>query len=179
MRRKVTCTAHGRTGEVAALLIAQLDLAELVVVGAADGLVEDLVGAARALRYEPRVSGGAWPEAAGADVVVVDAVQDGTAEELARRTAGAVVVVASADPPGDVERLLEGSRLPRARILGAVADGAGPVAAAAAAVRVVDAILRDRRATLPCAVQCRGEGGDEGVRVRDVVVGTGGAQEIL
>jgi hypothetical protein len=46
-------------------------------------------------------------------------------------------------------------------------------------VQAADAVLRDRGAELRCAVLCRGEGGEDGVRVRDVRVGGGGVQEIL
>src|SRR3954454_6481916 len=98
MRRKVACTASTRTGELAALLIAQLDLTALVVLGASDGLADDLAGAAAAQGYEPRVRAGTWADAAGADLVVLDAVADDTAAEIAARCAGAVVVVATADP---------------------------------------------------------------------------------
>jgi malate/lactate dehydrogenase len=179
MRSKVTCTATTRTGELAALLLAQLDLADLVVVDGPGGLADDLRTAAGPQGYEPRVRGGGWPEAAGAELVVIDAVHDGTARELAVRCPGAVIVVASDAPARDVQRLLEDSRLPRARILGTGFDGAGPATAAAHAVQAADAVLRDRRAALRCTVLCRGEGGDEGVRVRDVRVGAGGVLEIL
>jgi malate/lactate dehydrogenase len=179
MRSKVTCTATTRTGELAALLLAQLDLAEIMVVDGPEGLADDLRGAAAAQGYEPRISDGGWPEAAGAELVVIDAVRSGTARELAVRCPGAVIVVASDAPARDVERLLEDSSLPRARILGTGVDDAGPATAAAHAVQAADAVLRDRRAMLRCAVLCRGEGGEDGVRRRDVRVGAGGVQEIL
>ena len=182
MRRKVTCMAATRTGEVAALLIAQLDLTELVVVGGPAGLADDLAGAAAAQGYEPRVRAGGWADAAGADLVVVDAVADDTAAEIAARCASAVVVVATADPPGDVQRLLEATLFPRARILGAPVQGAGPVTAAALATEVVDAVLRDRRRVLRVAVHVlEGESGDApaGVGVRAARVGAGGVQELM
>jgi malate/lactate dehydrogenase len=179
MRRKVTCTTTTAAGQAAALLLAQLDLAELVLLGSPDGLADDLVGAAGPLRYEPRVSAGGWSDAAGSDVVVVDAVAGDTAAEVAARCAGAVVVVATGRPVDDTARLLEGTRLPRARVFGAAGPHTGPVTAAARALELVDAILRDRRATLRCAVLCLPEDGAEGVEERDVVVGAGGVQSIL
>src|SRR3954454_17261463 len=112
MRRKVTCTAMSRTGEVAALLIAQLDLTALVLLASPDGLAEDLAGAAPAQGYEPRVWAGGWGDAAGSDLVVLDAVQADTAAEIAARCAGAVVIVATATPVADVERLLAATHLP-------------------------------------------------------------------
>src|SRR3954469_22302737 len=133
MRRKVTCTAATRTGEVAALLIAQLDLSALVVLGGPDGLGDDLAGAAAAQGFEPRVRSGGWADAAGSDVVVLDVVAPDAAAEIAARCAGAVVVVAAGDPIADAGHLLYRTRLPRARIVGADVAGAGPVTAAARA----------------------------------------------
>jgi malate/lactate dehydrogenase len=183
MRRKVTCTARTPAGQAAALLLAQLDLTELVVLDGPEGLAADLAGAAGPLGYEPRVTAGAWADAAGSDLVVVDAAAAPTAAEIAARCAGAVVVAATADPVADTALLLEGTRLPRARVFGpAGAEGApaaGPVTTAALALQAVDAILRDRRATLRCAVLCLPEDGAEGVHPRDVVIGAGGVQAIL
>jgi hypothetical protein len=176
MRREVTCTAATRTGEVAALLIAQLDLSALTLIGGHDGLADDLAGAASAQAFEPRVRAGAWADAAGADLVVLDAVDADAAAEIAARCAGAVVVVATADPVADVGALLAATHLPRARILGADVAGAGPITAAALAVEVLDAVLRDRRRTLRVAVQALE---DDAVAMREARVGAGGVQAIL
>lgn len=179
MRRKVTCTASTRTGEVAALLIAQLDLSALVLLGAPDGLAEDLVGAAAAQGYEPRVRAGRWADAAGSDLVVLDALAGDTAAEIAGRCAGAVVVVATPTPLTDVQRLLDDTHLPRARIIGAAVQGAGAVTAAALATQIADAVLRDRRRTISAAVQVLGDDGAANVVVRDARIGAGGIQAIL
>ncbi|MCW2994609.1 MAG: hypothetical protein JWQ18_2104 [Conexibacter sp.] len=179
MRRKVTCTAQTLTGEHAALLLAQLDLTALLVLGGREGLAEDLAGAAASQGYEPRIRGGGWADAAGADLVVLDAVQDDTAREIAERCSGAVVIVATATPVTDVQRLLDGTHLPRARIIGASVEGAGPITAAARAVEIADAVLRDRRRALSAAVLVLGEEGDEGVQLRDARIGAGGVQAIL
>jgi malate/lactate dehydrogenase len=179
MRRKVTCTATSRTGEVAALLIAQLDLAALVLLDGPDGLADDVAGAAAAQRYEPRVRAGGWADAAGSDLVVLDAIGPGTAAEIAGRCAGAVVIVVTPTPVTDVEHRLAATHLPRARIVGAAVDDAGPITAAARATEIADAVLRDRRATLSAAVQVLGEDGTTAVRVCDARIGAGGIQAIL
>jgi malate/lactate dehydrogenase len=179
MRGIVTCTAQTFTGELAALLVAQLDLSALVVLGGRDGLAEDLIGAAASQRYEPRVRDGGWAQAAGADVVILDALADDTAAEIAARCAGAVVVVATPTPVTDVQRLLDATHLPRARVIGAAVEDAGPITAAARAVEIADAVLRDRRRLLPAAVLVLGDDGDEGVQLRDARVGAGGVQAIL
>jgi malate/lactate dehydrogenase len=111
--------------------------------------------------------------------VVIDAIDQDTGQEIAQRCAGAVVVVATPTPVTDVQRLLDATRLPRARIIGAAVEGAGPVTAAARAVEIVDAVLRDRRRTLHAAVLVLGEDADEGVAVREVRIGAGGIQAIL
>jgi hypothetical protein len=181
MRRKVTCTAGTPAGQAAALLLAQLDLAELVVLGGPGGLAADLTAAAAPLGYDPRLAAGGWADAAGSDLVVIDEIAADTAAEIAARCAGAVVVVATADPAADTARLLDATRLPRARVFGPVGDGpaAGPVTTAARARAAVDAILRDRRVTLRAAVLGLPDEGAEGVHERDVVVGAGGVQAIL
>lgn len=180
MRHKVTCTAFSAIGELAALLIAQLDLAALVVLSGPEGLADDVAGAAPAQGYEPRVRAGTWADAAGSDLVVLDAVGDDTAAEIAARCAGAVVVVATPTPVADVDRLLADTRLPRARIVGAAVDGAGPITAAARATEIADAVLRDRRRTIAAAVQVLDEaGGAADVVVRDARIGAGGIQAIL
>lgn len=180
MRCKLTCTANSRTGELAALLIAQLDLAALVVLSGPEALAGDLAGAAPAQGYEPRVRAGTWADAAGSDVVVLDAVGDDTGAEIAARCAGAVVVVATPTPVADVDRLLAETRLPRARIVGAAVDGAGPITAAARATEIADAVLRDRRRVIAAAVQVLDEaGGSARVVVRDARIGAGGIQAIL
>jgi malate/lactate dehydrogenase len=179
MRRNVTCTAQTFTGELAALLIAQLDLSVLVLLGGRDGLADDLRGAASSQGYEPRVHAGEWADAAGADLVILDAIADDTAAEIVARCAGAVVVVATPTPVTDVQRLLDATRLPRARIIGAAVEGAGPITAAARAIEIADAVLRDRRRTLQAAVLALGDDADEAVQVREVRIGTGGVQAIL
>ncbi len=180
MRRKVTCTAHSRVGEFAALLLAQLDLAALVVLGGPEGLAEDVAAAAPSQGYEPRVWAGTWADAAGSDLVVLDAVGDDTAQEIADRCAGAVVIVATPSPAADVGRLLTGTRLPRARIVGAAVDGAGPIAAAARATEIADAVLRDRRRPIAAAVQVLDEAdGSAAVVIRQARIGAGGIQAIL
>lgn len=179
MRRNVTCTAQTFTGHVTALLIAQLDLAALVVLGGPEGLAGDLAGAALSQGYEPRVRAGGWADAAGADLVILDAIAGDTAAEVAARCAGAVVIVVTATPVTDVQRLLDATHLPRARIIGAAVEGAGPVTAAARAAEIADAVLRDRRRTLQAAVLVLGEDGDEGVQLREVRIGAGGVQAIL
>ena len=180
MRSKVTCTAETFTGELIALLIAQLDLSVLVLLGGREGLAEDLAGAAVPQGYEPRVHAGTWADAGGSDLVVVDAIDQDTGQEIAQRCAGAVVIVATPTPVTDVQRLLDATRLPRARIVGAAVEGAGPITAAARAAEIADAVLRDRRRTLQAAVQVLGEeGAGEGVALREARIGAGGIQAIL
>jgi hypothetical protein len=75
-----------------------------------------------------------------------------------------------------VARLLASTRLPRARIIGADAAGARPITAAALAVEIADAVLRDRRRALRVAVQALE---DDAVTVREARIGAGGVQAFL
>ena len=121
MRRKATCTGgHAEAGEVTALLIAQLDLTELVVLDGADGLADDVAGAAAAQGYEPRVRAGGWADAAGADLVVVTR-SPATPQPRSRRAGRrGRRRPRHADPVGDAQRLLDGhAPVVRARVLGA------------------------------------------------------------
>ncbi|MBI5106932.1 MAG: hypothetical protein HZB46_18450 [Solirubrobacterales bacterium] len=170
---------------MAALLIAQLDLADVVLLGARAGLADDLDACGDLLGYEPRVTAGDWPDLGGSDVVVLAGVGQRTGKELADRCAHAVVVVASGDQAGDVAALLEATHFPRARILGVAVgsgDGHGPLLQAAGAARLVDHVLRDRRRVVEAYVLCRTADddppGDE-VRRAEVRVGARGAEEIL
>jgi malate/lactate dehydrogenase len=109
---------------------------------------------------------------AGSHVVVVaegvDAVDAGA--RVARRAAGAVVIVATADPKAGVAAVLEGSLLPRGRVLGLHGD----------LVRVAaEAIVLGRDTTLEGAVHVRGELGiEDAVSVVPLVVGRGGVRRI-
>lgn len=179
MRSKVTCTAETFTGELIGLLIAQLDLSVLVLLAGREGLADDLAGAAGPQGYEPRVHAGTWADAGGSDLVVVDAVDHDTGQEIAKRCAGAVVIVATSTPVTDVQQLLDATRLPRARIIGAAVEDAGPFTAAARAAEIADAVLRDRRRTLRAAVLALGAGADESVALREARIGAGGIQAIL
>ena len=86
------------------------------------------------------------------------------------------MVVAHGDPVADVGAAA-GRDAPAAR-----ADHRrrrrrrGPITAAARAVRVVDAVLRDRRGALAVAVQALE---DDAVALRDARIGAGGVQAIL
>jgi malate/lactate dehydrogenase len=179
MRSKVTCTAETFTGELIALLIAQLDLSVLVLLGGREGLADDLAGAAVPQGYEPRVHAGTWADAGGSDLVVVDAIDQDTGREIAQRCAGAVVIVATPTPVTDVQRLLDATRLPRARVIGVPGEAAGPITAAARAAEIADAVLRDRRRTLQVAVLVLDGDAEEGVALREARLGAGGIQAIL
>ena len=67
-----------------------------------------------------------------------------------------------------------------AEIVGLLKTGSAFYAPAAATFEMVDAILRDRRRVLPCAVLLQGEYGVDGLFVGvPVVLGTGGMQRVI
>jgi malate/lactate dehydrogenase len=180
MRRKITVIGDSETAAVAALLLARREIADLLLVEAREGLARDLAAAAEAERFAAWVSEGDWVDAAGSSVVVATAVPDGTARELAARCPGSVVVVATDDPAADVAALLDATRFPRGRIVGAAGGGAGPLGRGAVAAAIADAVLRDRGRELRAAVLCRPEDDQyDGVQERAVTIGAGGVEQIL
>jgi hypothetical protein len=117
-----------------------------------------------------RVCGG--EHVAGSHLVVVgegiDAREAGAL--VARRASGAVVIVATADPKAGVAAVLEGSLLPRGRVVGLHGD---LVRAAA------EAVLLGRDTTMEGAVHLRGELGiEDEISVVPLVVGRGGVRRI-
>ena len=117
-----------------------------------------------------RVCGG--DDVAGSHVVVVtDGVDARDAGALvARRATGAVVLVVTSDPKAGVAAVLEGSLLPRGRVVGVHAD---LVRAAA------EAIVLGRDTTLEGTVRVRGElGVEDEVSVVPLVLGRGGVRRI-
>jgi len=180
MRRKITVIGDSQAAAVAALLLARRELADLLLVGAGDGLAGDLCAAAEAEGFAGWVAAGDWRDAAGSDVVVAGAVPDGTGEEIAARCPGAVVVVATDEPGADVGALLTATRFPRGRVIGAAGGASGPLGRGAVAAAIADAVVRDRGREMRCAVMCRPDDDEhDGVAERTVRVGAGGVQQIL
>lgn len=117
------------------------------------------------------VAGNRLDDLAGSDVVVlVQGADPGAAGvAVARRASGAVVLVATDDPEGDAQTVLDASLLPRPRVLGvAIADV--PVAA--------EAVIFGREVALQAAACCRGELGLDRVATVPVRVGAGGLRAI-
>jgi malate dehydrogenase len=110
--------------------------------------------------------------------VSVDAV---TADVLGGSGPHAVPVLSSASVAGTPASEVLGEATLSALATRVLTDGPPTPWAAAAAVRVVaEAVIRDRRRVLTCAVGCRGELGiDDAVTAMPVVVGRGGAEAIL
>ena len=109
---------------------------------------------------------------AGSDVVVllpgVDAGAVGAA--AARRAAGAVVLVATADAEADTQAGLDASLLPRPRVIGVARDDLATAA---------EAIVFGREVALSGAACCRGElGVDDRVATVPLRVGAGDIRAI-
>jgi malate/lactate dehydrogenase len=180
MRRKITVIGDSETAATAALLLARREIADILLVDTRDGLARDLEAAAEAEGFAHWATEGDWVDAAGSSIVVAAAMPDGAASELAARCPGSVVVVATADPATDVAALLDATRFPRGRIIGATGGGAGPLGRGAVAAAIADAVLRDRRRELRAAVLCRPDDDKyDGVQERAVTIGAGGVERIL
>lgn len=126
MRGKLTVVGAGEVGATIALLLAQRDYAEVVLLDA-DGDVAraralDVANAAAAADREPLVTGTAdWSEAAGATLVVIAADRvsvEGATDDLARCCPDARVVVAG-EPVGELCHLVRDATLfTRQRVIG-------------------------------------------------------------
>lgn len=146
MRSKITVVGAGDLGATVALLLAQRDYSELVLLDADGDLARtralDVANAAAVGDREPLVTGTAdWSEAAGASIVVVAADRDSVARvcgDLARCCPDAIVVVAR-QPVAELCRLVRDATLfTRQRVIGVdgVAEAARLRAAVARELRV-------------------------------------------
>ena len=117
------------------------------------------------------VAGDRLDDIAGSDVVVLvaGADPDTVGRAVARRAAGAVVVVATGAAEADTQVVLDASLLPRPRVVGVEP---GDIAAAA------EAIVFGREVALEAAACCRGELGLDRVATVPVRIGTGGIRAI-
>lgn len=175
MRRKITVIGQGPAAAAAALLLAQRDVADLVLVGLAAEVAEDLAAAGAVLGFAPELAAGAWLETAGSDAVVLTELPEDAARELGERCPDAVLVLATPEPAEAVAVVLDATHLPRSRVVG-VRGAGGPFSSAAEAERVVDAVLHDRGRELPFPVLLREGEAVVAVRAR---VGAGGVAEVL
>jgi malate dehydrogenase len=83
-------------------------------------------------------------------------------------------------PPDRVEALVKRTAGGGAEIVALLKSGSAYYAPAAATFEMVEAILRDRKRVLPCAVLLRGEYGVDGLFVGvPVVLGAGGMERVI
>jgi malate dehydrogenase len=181
----VTTAAPGELPPVAADVARHLPGAVLVAAGepvetaCAVLLRETAFPRARVLGATALVAGARLRAAvASAARVSVEAV---TADVLGGGGPRGVPVLSSASVAGTPASEVLGEATLSALATRVLAGGRPAPSAVAAAVRVVvDAVIRDRRSVLTCAVECRGELGiDDAVAAMPVVVGREGAEAIL
>jgi malate dehydrogenase len=94
-------------------------------------------------------------------------------------TAGGVPITELMDPEA-IERIVDRTRNGGAEIVGLLKTGSAFYAPAASVARMVDAILNDRRAVLPCAAYLQGQYGVDGLFVGvPVKLGRDGIVEVV
>ncbi len=99
---------------------------------------------------------------------------------LSRYSTVAGIPITELLPPDRVKALEERTANGGAEVVALLKTGSAFYAPAAATFEMVDAILRDRRRVLPCAVLLQGEYGVDGLFVGvPVVLGAGGMQRII
>jgi malate dehydrogenase len=118
----------GQVGAHVALLLAQRDYADLVVLDADDGragdAARDVAQASALLDHEPRIAGtDDWAEASGSNIVVLTADRDvitASVGDIARRCPDAVVIVVS-EPVEEMCTILRDATLfTRSHVFGVV-----------------------------------------------------------
>jgi malate dehydrogenase len=99
---------------------------------------------------------------------------------LSRYSTVAGIPITELLPAERVRALEERTANGGAEVVALLKTGSAYYAPAASAFEMVDAILRDRRRVLPCAVYLQGEYGVDGLFVGvPVVLGAGGLQRVI
>ncbi|MBI5199372.1 MAG: malate dehydrogenase [Nitrospirae bacterium] len=99
---------------------------------------------------------------------------------LPRYTTVAGTPITELIPKEKIERLVERTRKAGAEIVGFLKTGSAYYAPAAATVEMVDAILNNRKKTLPCSTYLNGEYGIKGIYAGvPVVLGTAGVEKVV
>ena len=170
MSRKISIL--GSDGARALSLLAQIDIAELLLVApGAAGTADEVAAAVARAGGRRRVHGSedAGDLRGSAVVVLAREVSDAELLELSRTAPGAVLVVAAGDIAEECGRVLDATSMPRPRVIGALDDAA----------EVAAAVYLDRGHVLRCVARCQGEAGLDGVHAVRARVGAGGVTEIL
>lgn len=99
---------------------------------------------------------------------------------LPRYTTVAGTPITELIPKERIERLVERTRKAGAEIVGFLRTGSAYYAPAAATVEMVDAIVNNRKKTLPCSTYLNGEYGIDGIYAGvPVVLGTAGVEKVV
>jgi malate dehydrogenase len=99
---------------------------------------------------------------------------------LPRYSTVAGIPITELMPPDRVEALVQRTRDGGAEIVGLLKQGSAFYAPSAAAVEMVEAILRDKKKILPCCVYLEGEYGVNDLYVGvPVKLGSRGAEEVI
>ncbi|MCW2957247.1 MAG: hypothetical protein JWP18_50 [Solirubrobacterales bacterium] len=178
MRHRVAVIGTSETARCVALLLVARDDCDIVLTGE-DG--DALQAAALALGVEPRVAGPVdVSELTAAAVAVVCDTDQAPVYELRERAPAALLILATTDPEGDARQMQDLLRWPRQRVFGidAASAKAPSTQRAAAAVRLVDHVLADRRRRVEATVQCTAEGGEGSWASVPVALGAQGVTAI-
>src|SRR6266853_1914440 len=169
MRHKVTIVGSGNVGATAAHWIASKELADVVLIDIVEGVPQgkglDLLEAMPIEKRDSHVVGTQdYADTANSDIVVV--------------TAG--IPITELMDAATVERLVQRTRDGGAEIVKYLKTGSAYYAPSAAATEMVEAILKDKKKILPCAVHLEGEYGIKGLFVGvPCKLGSNGLEQII
>src|SRR5260370_971615 len=184
-RKKVTVVGGGFVGSTTAQRIVDMELADVVLTDILDGppagKALDMMESGPITRTDARATGistsnGDYSATAGSDVVVITAGfprKPGMSRDD--------LLKANYDVAKDgIDAIVERTRKGGAEIVNLLKTGSAYYAPSAAAVEMVDAILKDKKKILPCAVYLDGEYGIKGLFVGvPVKLGAKGVEEII
>src|SRR5438094_408496 len=172
-RKKVTVVGGGFVGSTTAQRIVDRELADVVLTDILDGppagKALDMMESEPITRADSRATGvstasGDYSSTAGSDVVVINAG----------------IALPYLWPKARIDAIVDRRRKGGAEIVNLLKTGSAYYAPSAAAVEMVEAILKDKKKILPCAAYLDGEYGIKGLFVGvPVKLGAKGIEEII
>src|SRR5436853_15544 len=202
-RKKVTVVGGGFVGSTTAQRIVDRELADVVLTDILDGppagKALDMMESEPITRADSRATGvstasGDYSSTAGSDVVVITAGfprKPGMSRDdllkanydmvpLPRYSTVAGIPLPDLLPKERIDAIVDRTRKGGAEIVNLLKTGSAYYAPSAAAVEMVEAILKDKKKILPCAAYLDGEYGIKGLFVGvPVKLGAKGIEEII
>ena len=200
MRKKVTIVGAGNVGATAAHWIASKELADVVLIDVLDGVPQgkalDLLEAMPIEKRDSYVLGtNDYADTANSDIVVITAgiarkpgmsrddllntnykIMQDVVAKVVTNSPNCILIVVSNPLDAIIQRTRDGG----AEIVKYLKTGSAYYAPSAASTEMVEAILKDKKKIMPCAVYLEGEYGISGLFVGvPCKLGSNGLEQII